>query len=158
MKTTDKIIDRLRLYFEQKNVLEIACGDSDFSLSVSKYASKVLATDISLERFKRKETKTRPNNIEFMEMDAKNLVIEDSKFDITAFYNAIGHLEDILEDVLIEALRVTKVKGYLIIVATWKLDKRLMGDVKSIIDNYSELKIHEEIDESNYRIIIIQKL
>lgn len=118
MRIIETIIQDLKAYLYGKKVLEIACGDSDFSLTTSKYAKKILATDISLERVKRRELKMIPPNIEFKEMNATNLEINDNSFDVSVCYNALGHLKSILRPVLTEMLRVTTKDGYLIFIAT----------------------------------------
>ncbi|HHW47905.1 MAG TPA: hypothetical protein GXX14_04705 [Clostridiaceae bacterium] len=53
MKIIEKIVQDLSTYLSGKRIIEIACGDSNFSLTASKFAKEILATDISLERAKK---------------------------------------------------------------------------------------------------------
>lgn len=65
MKMIHKIIADFSSYLEGKSILEIACGDSDFSLNAARYATHVCATDISLERINKRELSHIPRNIKF---------------------------------------------------------------------------------------------
>lgn len=158
MKITENIVSKLRRYIENKKVLEVACGDSDFSLYSSKYAAKVLATDISLERFNQRNINSIPNNIGFKEMNAANLTINDRSYDVTTVYNGLGHLEDMLSPVLKEMRRVTKTGGYLIFISTWSMDKKIHSSIENIVDQYNNLEISENIEKTKYKILIVQKI
>nr|WP_276575911.1 class I SAM-dependent methyltransferase [Oceanirhabdus seepicola] len=148
----------LEAYLNDKKVLEIACGDSEFSLSASKYAKQILATDISLERFKRKNLKEIPQNIEFKEMDATDLILDNGTFDISICYNALGHLESVLNSVLMEMSRVTKENGYLLFIVSWKMDKRILLDLKEMINEYAHLKINGYMGKNRYKVLIIKNI
>jgi ubiquinone/menaquinone biosynthesis C-methylase UbiE len=157
MRVVETIVQNLDTYLDGKKILEVACGDSDFSLYASKSAKEVLATDISLERLKRRNLDIIPKNLKFKEMDATNLDIDNDLFDITICYNALGHLESILRSVLIEMARVTTKDGYLIFIATWKMDKRIIPELKKIISEHNNLTIYSDIENSKYKAIIIKK-
>lgn len=157
MRVLETILQSLCSYLYDKKVLEIACGESDFSLTASKYAREVLATDISLERFKRRSLKAVPKNIDFKEMDATNLNIDDDSFDVCICYNALGHLQNILMSVLAEMIRVTAEEGYLIFIATWKIDKNVIPDLKNIIKRQNSLAVYGNIENEKYSVLIIKK-
>lgn len=142
---------------EGKKILEIACGDSEFSVNVLKYAKQVLATDISLERAKRRNLLGIAKNIEFKEMNATNLEVRDSSFDVTVCYNALGHLESILNSVISEMNRVTIKNGYLIFIVTWKIDKKIIYEIKNTISKYKNLTISEDVDNNSYSALVIKK-
>ncbi len=129
MKIIERISGELKNIVEDKSILEIACGDSEFSLEISKYASSVLATDISLKRFLKRGLKDIPSNLTFEEMNAADLNLPDDRFDIVACYNALAHLEEDLDDVLQEMVRVVRKGGYILFVVTWKMEKRLIQRV-----------------------------
>ncbi len=67
-----------------------------------------------------------PQNIEFKEMDASDLMLDKDTFDISVCYNGLGHLKSVLDSVLMEMSRVTKENGYLIFIGTWRIDKRII--------------------------------
>ncbi len=155
MKITDNISKDIIQFLNNKKVLEVACGDSEFSLSASKYAKNVLATDISLERFKKKALNQIPQNVEFREMDGSNLQIDKNTFDTSVCYNTLGHLEDVLALVIEEMKKVTKPGGHLIFIATWKMDKKILSDFKNTIGMYGELKLELDIEKNRYKILVI---
>lgn len=158
MKIRESIVKNLGTYLDGKKILEVACGDSEFSLSASKYAKEVLATDISLERFKRRNLDGVPQNIEFKEMNATTLLVDNDSIDITVCYNALGHLENILQSVLIEMIRVTMQEGYLLFMATWTMDKKIISKLKDMISEYSNLEVCDDIEKSTFRALIVKKI
>lgn len=157
MRIVETIVHDLKAYLSGKKVLEIACGDSNFSLTTSKYAKEILATDISLERVKRRELEKIPNNVQFKEMNATNLDIDENSFDVSSCYNALGHLKSILRPVLTEMFRVTNQDGYLIFIATWKMDIATLGELKNIISEYNNLTLFAEIENKKYNALIVKK-
>lgn len=157
MRVIETIMQDFITYLDDKKVLEIACGDSDFSLAASKYAKKVLATDISLERVKKRSLEVIPKNIEFKEMNAANLDIDNDLFDISACYNGLGHLESILRPVFIEMIRVTIEGGYLIFIATWKMDKEIFAELKNIINEHNDVTLYAEIECNKYSALVVKK-
>lgn len=157
MKIIEKIIKDLNIYLKDKKVLEIACGNSDFSLTASNSAVEILATDISLQRFKNRKLNEIPINIQFMEMNANNLLLENNSFDVCVCFNALGHLKDQLPLILKEMFRVSVKYGYLIFISTWKMDTHLLTEVNDIIiKNYSLVSI-EHIENKTYNALIIRK-
>ncbi len=157
MRIAEKIVQDLSRYLSGKKVLEVACGDSDLSLAASRFAARVLATDISLERAKRIKPEMIPNNVEFREMDAADMEIDDESFDVSVCYNALGHLRSILGLVFAEMLRVTKQDGYLMFVATWKMDIAALNELKEAISEYGHLISLTEISNSKYKALIVKK-
>ncbi len=157
MGVVEIILQDLCSYLDDKKVLEIACGDSDFSLIASKYAKEILATDISLERFKRRNLKVIPRNLDFKEMDATNLNIDKDSFDICICYNALGHLKSILTPVLTEMIRVTTEDGYLIFIATWEMDKNIISELRDIIKEQNNLTVYRDIENNKYSALIIKQ-
>ncbi|MFZ5354875.1 MAG: class I SAM-dependent methyltransferase [Bacillota bacterium] len=156
MKAIDNITKTLCAYLEGKNILEIACGDSDFSISASKYAEKVLATDISLDRFKCRGLNNISDNIEFLEMSADALDLEDGTFDAAVCYNALGHLIEIIPSVFKEMVRVVKTGGLIVFASTWKMDRILHQVIEDLVILYDGLEVSVE-EKSNYSILLIKK-
>ncbi|OPJ63592.1 class I SAM-dependent methyltransferase [Clostridium oryzae] len=158
MKIAETIITKnLFSYLDGKKVLEVACGDSNFSLAACKYAKKVVATDISLDRLRKRNLQAFPSNIEFKEMDVTNLALEDNSFDATVCYNALGHLQNVLKPALDEMIRVTKPNGYLLLIATWSMDIRVLSKLENIIDTYSNLIVDSVIEDASFKILVLQK-
>ena len=154
MKITEKIIDKIADIIRDKKVLEIACGEGSFSLKAAKLASEVLATDISLSRFN--SILDLPISLKIKEMDASKLKISDENFDVVASYNAFGHLEGIEEKVINEMYRVTKKKGNLIFIATWKMDKKKLSKIQEIINKRYSMDFRE-ISTKEYQVYIFNK-
>lgn len=155
MKIAEHIIDKIADIIKDKKVLEIACGEGCFSLNASKIASEVLATNISLERFNL--IADLPTNLSIKEMDASTLKIKDEDFDVVASYNAFGHLDGIKEKVINEMYRVTKKTGYIIFMATWKMDKNMLSKIREIIDERF-LMSFKKICTQQYKVFIFNKL
>lgn len=124
MKIVEKIVKDLKKYFIEKNIIEIACGNADFSLTVSQYAKSVIGIDVSLERIEKRNIKT-PINVKFIKMDATKLKLNSDFYDVALIYNAISHLESNINNCISEMHRIVKKDGHLIFIATWKMDKKI---------------------------------
>lgn len=157
MRKIGRIIEDLKDCFLEKRVLEIACGDADFSLAVSKYANSVLGIDISLARVARRNSGEMPDNVRFQEMDATRLDFETGLFDAVVSYNAMGHLADVLEDCISEMIRVLKRGGCLVFIATWKMDRKLIPDIKDLIAITRTIRNSIEIKNKTYYALIWKK-
>lgn len=157
MKRIDRIVEDLKSYFIERRVLEVACGDADFSLAISKYASSVLGVDISLARVARRSLHEIPNNVQFQEMNATHLDLEGGSFDVVVSYNALGHLVGVLKDCVSEMMRTLKKGGYLIFIATWKMDRMLIPNIRSLIATRRTVQIYKDIENKAYHTLIWKK-
>lgn len=159
MKIADAIVSNLRIFIENKSMLEVACGDSNFSLSASKYADNILATDLNLNKTYKNKFDDIPKNIRFIDdMDASNLLLEDESFDTAVCYNALNHLENVLETAFKELLRVIKKDGYVIFVSTWSIDKSALNELLPLIKKHGEMEIYEICHNTNYSMLILKKI
>lgn len=157
MVIADEIVSDWREYLDGKRVLEVACGNSDFSVAATKYAEEVLATDISLERAEKNCKCLLPDNLRFKEMNAAALGLEDNSFDVVVCFNALGHLKGVLEPVLSEMARVTAQNGCFMFIATWKMDIEHFGEVKKIINEDDKLELAENIENTKYSVFVVKK-
>ncbi len=158
MKVSDQIAKAMEKYFCDKEVLEIACGNADFSISASAYAKEVIATDLSLERVYRKGAMDIPRNIRFLEMDAASLTFKENSFDAVVCYNALGHLHEVIQPVLKEMTRVVKTEGVLLFIATWKMDRAILQLVNDEAISFQGLEVSQKIEGRNYGVLVVQKV
>ena len=157
MKRIDRIVEDLKSYFIERSVLEVACGDADFSVTVSKYAKSVLGVDVSLARVERRSLREIPDNVQFQEMDATQLDLKGESFDVVVSYNAMGHLVGVLKDCVSEMIRVLKRGGCLIFMATWKMDRILIPNIQSLRATKRTMQNSKEIENRTYRASIWKK-
>jgi len=157
MKRIGRIIEDLKGYFVEMRVLELACGDADFSLTVSKYAKSVLGVDVSLARVEKRCLHKLADNVQFQEMDATQLNLEAESFDVVLTYNALGHLVGVLKDCVSEMVRVLKRGGYVMFIATWKMDRTLIPNAQSLIATKRIMQNTKEIESRIYRASIWKK-
>lgn len=125
MKKTDSLVRLLLTDIEDKDILEVACGDASFSISASRYARSVSCIDLVDSRLK----DIRQDNVHFEIMDAAKMRYASETFDTVFFYNALFHVRSQWEEIEKECRRVLKGKGSIYIVGTWKLDTALMKDM-----------------------------
>ena len=125
MKNTDLIVKLLLSDIADKNILEVACGCADFSISASRYAQGVSCIDLDDSRL----SGALPNNIHFEKMDATKMNYPSGSFDTIILYNAFSHIYSQWDSIKKECLRVLKPSGRLYIASTWKLDISLMNEV-----------------------------
>lgn len=122
MKKTDAWIALLRAEIENKTVLEAACGAAECSVSAAAYAADVFCIDLDDSRLRR----PLPSNVHFEKMDAADMAFPDEMFDMVMLYNALFHIRSQWTEIERECKRVLKAGGSLFLVATWKLDVRLL--------------------------------
>lgn len=124
MATVHDLIANHLCYFKNKSILEIACGCAEFSLAVANTAHDVACIDLDSKRLP--ASITAYENIRFTIQDATAMKFEDHIFDTVVAYNAIGHLDKVIPQLMAESIRVLKKPGHLLICSTWKLDKAVI--------------------------------
>lgn len=83
-----------------QTVLEAACGCGEFSLAAAKPASSVICIDLENKRLC--PALLQHERIVFHVMDAMRMQFPDRTFDTVVLYNALAHLEPVLDCVLME--------------------------------------------------------
>lgn len=126
MKKTDTLVDLLLSDIEKKEVLEVACGAADFSVSAARVANHVSCID--LDDCRTNDLNKR-KNVTFQIMDAAQMSYPDNTFDTIVIYNAIFHIRKQWDEIVKECKRVLKRTGILYVIGTWKLDTSLMIDM-----------------------------
>lgn len=127
MKKTDIIVQLLSDDMRGKNILEVACGCAELSVSAAHYAHSVSCIDIDDSRL----PDTLPHNVCFELMDATQMRYLSNSFDTVILYNAFSHVYPQWDFIKDECMRVLKPSGVLYIVSTWKLDVSIMTNVFS---------------------------
>lgn len=125
MTNIDKPLNAILTDINGKLVLEVACGCAEFSIHAAKTAKAVYCIDI-------KDNLLSPriheySNITFEQMDATRLQYGNERFDTVVLYNAIGHLDEVMEGAINECIRVVKANGAIHIMSCGKADKRVIS-------------------------------
>lgn len=84
------------------------------------------------------------------------MTYDDHCFDVTVCYNALGHLEENLPEILSEMVRVTRDDGYLLFCSTWKLDRIVMDAVMSLVSTV-ECTVQLCKQEKHYHALLLRK-
>lgn len=90
MKKTDKLVQLLNSHIEDKDILEVACGGAEFSISASTMAKSVSCIDLDDSRLNELINHT---DIKFQIMDASKMDYPDDSFDTIVIYNAFYHIQ-----------------------------------------------------------------
>ena len=145
MKKTDVLVNMLISDIENKDILEVACGAADFSVSAAQVANHVSCIDIDECRLNHLD---KQKNVTFQIMDASQMSYQDNAFDTIVIYNAFFHIRNQWDEIKKECRRTLKSKGIIYIIGTWKLDTNLMarifGDQAFWKDDYLLVKIEKE--------------
>lgn len=126
MKKTDRLVDLLISDIERKDILEVACGAADFSLSAARFAKSVTCIDLDDSRL---NSQIERANIRFQIMDASKMDFPDSSFDTVVLYNSLFHIRSGWSEIQRECGRVVRDGGAIYVVGSWKLDTNLMKDI-----------------------------
>lgn len=125
MKKTDAAIKMIVGDIENKDVLEVACGAADFSISATVYARKVHCIDVVDFRLKDRSLQ----GAQFHIMDATNMSFSDNTFDTVVLYNAFFHVREQWNEIESECKRVLKENGSMIVLSTWSLEHEMLAEV-----------------------------
>lgn len=117
-------IHKLHNELYHKDILEVACGCAEFSVSASKLAKAVHCIDLDNKRLL--PDVRNCNNLKFCEMDATAMSYMNDCFDTIIMYNAIGHLQQVMEKTIEECLRVLRTGGKIFIISSFKMDKQVV--------------------------------
>lgn len=126
MTRVQQVINKIKADVTDKQVIEIACGRADFSIEAAKTAASVHCID--LDSFRLNDKIHEYANIVFQQMDATTLEYGNEVFDTAVIYNALFHLETVLEKVLSEALRVVRTGGSVWFISSFSMDKNTMEE------------------------------
>lgn len=124
MKRVEKVVYKLHNELYGKDILEVACGCAEFSISASKLAKTVHCIDLDDKRLL--PNAKNCNNLIFCEMDATAMSYKNDSFDTIIIYNAIGHLQQVMEKTIGECLRVLRASGNMYIISSFKMDKEVI--------------------------------
>lgn len=126
MKKAELAVKILRNELQDKRVLEAACGRADFSVCASELAAEIECVDIDEKRLVPEFASVK--NAKFCKMDVTAMTYGDEYFDTVVMYDAIGHLDYVLECALTESLRVLKKHGCLAVISSSKMDKNVISE------------------------------
>lgn len=100
-------------FAENKQVLDIACGEGYGSNLLADVAAKVLGVDINAETIRDANKKYKKNNLNFLEGSIESIPCENSSIDLVVCFETIEHVFS--HDKLMEEIkRVLKPFGILI--------------------------------------------
>lgn len=144
MTRVEKVVQKLHSELASKNILEVACGCGEFSIAASEFAESVHAIDLDAVRLLAKANTI--GNLHFQIMDAVDMTYGDKSFDTIVMYNAIGHLTEVIEDILAECLRVLKNDGSIFIVSSFSMDKFFIDTtlIPYLKENHIDFEISED--------------
>ena len=126
MKRVDRVIQHIADSLNDKDVLEVACGCAEFSYAASNIAKTVTCIDLDDTRIKLNIAER--TNLKFQRLDATEMNFDDDLFDTAVLYNAVGHLEEIIDEALSECRRVVKPNGDIYLISSFKMDKWFLRD------------------------------
>ncbi len=108
----DNKLKRLQLMCQLKKshkVLEIGCGDGEFTKRLLTLGCQITATDITLKVVNKGKQAIKAKNISFMVDDAEKMKFKDNSFDIVCGISILHHIDT--NKALRESYRVLKKGG-----------------------------------------------
>ncbi|MBQ3126667.1 MAG: class I SAM-dependent methyltransferase [Clostridia bacterium] len=126
MSRADLAVGLIAPAIAERDVLEAACGSAEFALAAAEDAASVVCIDLEDSRLLPEVYDCE--NLRFRQMDAAAMRFGNESFDTVVLYNAVFHLEDRLEAVLDECLRVLRPGGLFCAISSWRLDRPVLTD------------------------------
>lgn len=126
MTRAEQMVKRLETHLKDKVMLEVACGCGEFSLAAAGLTREIHCLDLDADRLL-PGLKNCPNVV-FDQMDAAAMTYPANCFDIVVLYNALAHVELVLDPLLEGCLRVLKPEGCMLLLSSFKMDKTVMTE------------------------------
>ena len=156
-KGTEDLDDKTRIKFysllpelEKKILLDVGCGsghDAHYYTSKGAITHGIDISEIEIEMAKNK------NCGDFVVGNMNNLPFEENKFDIVTSLYAIQNSEDVAASIL-EMIRVTKVKGTILVLAKHPFRNLLESHVNDkVSDYYLKRKVTSYIFNKSIKLI-----
>jgi ubiquinone/menaquinone biosynthesis C-methylase UbiE len=139
------VIKRINELLNKGKILDIGCGTGAFSFRFEKAGFEVVGLDLSYELIKiaKSIARKKKSNAKFIVGDAEKLPFDNDCFDICFCGAMLHHFTD-FQNVIKEAKRVTKPKGFVIVLEpnadNWHI--RLAMDTKSPV-RFSSITANE---------------
>jgi ubiquinone/menaquinone biosynthesis C-methylase UbiE len=149
MRKIEKIIANHSEWFRDRKVLDVACGDGDFSIAAARHAKTVAGIDVSLDKAGSVIEEGLPKNVRLIEMDGSEFDFPDEYYDAVFVYNALAHLTETIGLTTREMIRVLKTGGDLCIIATWKMDRAILKGIGDRAPD-SGMALLEAVDDPAY--------
>lgn len=111
----------IRSIVQNKEVLDIACGEGYGSQLISQVATRVIGVDISDEAVRHAEGKYERPNLSFKQGSASKIPLEAGSVDVVVSFETIEH-HDLHEEMMLEIKRVLKPNGVLIMSSPDKIN------------------------------------
>ena len=145
----DKVCEYICSYLNKDmNVLELACGSGQLSLSLSKYTKNWIATDFSEQMILEARKHGEYENLAFKIADATSLNFVDGEFDCVVIANAL-HIMPNPDKAMIEIYRVLKPNGILFAPTfLWKEEKQ--SKFKKRLMSIVGFKMYKEWDKKQF--------
>jgi len=90
-------------------ILEIGCGDGEFTKRIIGFGRKIVATDVTPEVIKRAKGFVKNSDVSFMIDDSEKISFRDGSFDVVCGVSILHHLDTL--KALRESYRVLKKGG-----------------------------------------------
>lgn len=104
-----EVFKRICRITKKDKILEIGCGDGEFTKRLAKFGNKVIAVDATPAMIKMTSKKVNSKNVRFAVRDAENLRLKNNSFNIVCGVSILHHLD--YEKALREAYRVLNKGG-----------------------------------------------
>lgn len=127
-------------FVENKQVLDIACGEGYGSNLLIEKASAVTGVDIDPKTIERAQRKYNNSKLNFLTGDVRNIPCTDNIFDIVISFETLEHIEE-HNEMMAEIKRVLKPDGLLIISTP---DKYFHSDAKTIKSKFHVKELYKE--------------
>lgn len=154
MTLVESIVNENKEFFENKKVLEFACGEASLGLEISQVAKQVLATDI--EDFRTSKIVDLPDNFDLKVIDARKIHTLKFMPDTLICFNGISHMENVLDEVIDSVTKHLSKDVSVLFFNSWKMDKNVANEkLLPLLDQRNDI-IYKIDNHKKYQSITIK--
>jgi len=126
---------------KDKTILEVGCGTGRITRDLCRYAKNVVAVEPDKRLLQEAKTAITAKNVEFIQLGGESLSSLGDYFDVVIYGLSLHHIPiNLMKRSLIEATKVLKEDGKIIVIEPYKAGTYLEAEEKFGVDDGDERK------------------
>lgn len=147
----EMIVEEINDYIEDKNIIEIVCGDGKLSKRCASIAENVVMTDVHIDRINQEDI---GDNVKVEALNASQVHNYIGVIDTILCLDGLGHMEMLTELIVDSCVKKVQGIGTAIFASTRQMDLRITDEILLPVLGRKCIPYHV-IERNKYKIVII---